>query len=94
MSVEKAACSCPHALTIPRSMGQTRRSGGLLNSPGLDLYVDPKVDAKLEGDAGKTHGGDENVQAEPAAKKRAQSADAPRRMAVNVSRRRRESLWN
>lgn len=56
--------------------------------------MEPKLNAELEGHARKTDGGCKDIRDEHAAEKSTQSADVLQRMMVNVSRRRRESLWN
>ncbi|KAF9739385.1 hypothetical protein PMIN06_008232 [Paraphaeosphaeria minitans] len=61
---------------------------------GASANMEPEVGTKLEGYDWKTHGKDEVVQDERFVKKSTQSVDATQRMMVNVSRRRRESLWN
>jgi hypothetical protein len=66
----------------------------LLNCAALDTQVEPKLDAKFEGQRRKTVRIAEDLCDEHAAGKSTQSAEFFKRMMVNVSRRRRETLWN
>ncbi|KAF2451682.1 hypothetical protein P171DRAFT_515653 [Karstenula rhodostoma CBS 690.94] len=71
---------------------ETKREGDA--EEGASMNVEPKPNAKLGGHQRKTDGGNKDVRDEPAAKKSTQRVDVLQRMMVNVSRRRRESLWN
>ncbi|KAK7187616.1 DASH complex subunit Dad1 [Paraphaeosphaeria sporulosa] len=71
---------------------ETKREGDA--EEGARANVEPKLDAQVDGHDRKTHGKTEDVQDEHVAKRSTQSSEALRRLGVNVSRRRRESLWN